>query len=98
MPSDIIEEFTLLLFKKFDLVTPIPKGIALVRLLTNQDAYRFIAKESFFLQIKSSSINEIIYEKDQVLWLFELDLFFFIASFEKQEQRAEICSCINLLS
>jgi hypothetical protein len=70
------------------LVAPVPRtddvGIDVVcALLRNFDAKPLIAENSFFVQIKSASVASISFKKDEVKWLYDLDLPFFVASADR---------------
>jgi len=79
------------------LVAPIPRtedvGIDVVAtLIKDFDGYRYIAENSFFVQIKSSSVGEIIYKKNEIKWLSELQLPYFIASVNRKTASIELYS------
>lgn len=87
--GDLAEQLGLLLLQNVSLVSQIPRtedvGIdAVATLIRNFDKYKYIAEDSFFVQIKSSSVKEIIFKDEQVKWLTELQLPFFIASVDRK--------------
>ncbi len=95
--GDLAEQLGLLLLQNVCLVAPIPRtedvGIDVVAtLIKDFDGHRYIAENSFFVQIKSSSIREIIYKEDEVKWLSELQLPYFIASVNRKTASIELYS------
>ncbi|MFH7010390.1 hypothetical protein ACHRV5_00875 [Flavobacterium sp. FlaQc-52] len=87
--GDLAEQLGILLLQNVALVAPIPRtedvGIDVVATLIKPfDGYKYIAEDSFFVQIKSSSVTEIIFKDEQVKWLAELQLPFFIASVNRK--------------
>lgn len=99
--GDIVEQLGLLLLQNLALVAPVPRtedvGVdAVVTLLEDLDSYRLVATDSFFVQIKSDSVKEISYEEEQVKWLFNLELPFFIASVNKSNSSLDLFCCHRL--
>ena len=99
--GDLAEQLGILLLQNVALVAPIPRtedvGIDLVAtLIKDFDQYRYIAEDSFFVQIKSSSITEIIFKGDQVKWLSELQLPYFIGSVNRATSSIQLYSTHNL--
>jgi hypothetical protein len=95
--GDLAEQLGVLLLQNVALVAQIPRtedvGIDVVAtLIRNFDVYQYIAEDSFFVQLKSSSVTEITFKDDQINWLAELQLPFFIASVDRKT------STINLYS
>ncbi len=95
--GDLAEQLGVLLLQNVALVAPIPRtedvGIDVVAtLIRNFDGYKYIAEDSFFVQLKSSSVTEITFKDEQINWLAELQLPFFIASVDRKT------STINLYS
>lgn len=87
--GDLAEQLGLLLLQNVALVSPIPRtediGIdAVATLIRHFDGYKYIAEDSFFVQIKSSSTTEIVFKGEQVKWLKELQLPFFIATVDRK--------------
>lgn len=87
--GDLAEQLGLLLLQNVSLVSQIPRtedvGIdAVSTLIRKFDEYKFIAEDSFFVQIKSSSVTEISFKDEQVKWLKELELPFFIALVDRK--------------
>jgi hypothetical protein len=87
--GDLAEQLGVLLLQNVALVAPIPRtedvGIDVVAtLIRNFDGNKYIAEDSFFVQIKSSSVTEITFKEEQVKWLTELQLPFFIASVDRK--------------
>ncbi|MEJ5126528.1 hypothetical protein WH367_10765 [Comamonas sp. MYb21] len=79
----------MMMLQSFALVAPVPRTEdvgtdAVVTLLRDYDGKRVIAEDSLFVQIKSESVTEVVYEGDQVKWLFELDLPLFYASVDRK--------------
>ena len=99
--GDIVEQLGYLLLQNLALVAPVPRtedvGIdAVVTLLEDFDQYRLIASDTFFVQIKSSSVDEITYEDEEVKWLFGLELPFFVASIDKNTSSISLFCCHRL--
>jgi len=99
--GDLAEQLGLLLLQNLALVAPVPRtedvGIdAVVTLLREHDSSRFIASDSFFVQIKSASVSTIEYKDEQVAWLFGLELPFFIATVDQTLQGIELYCCHRL--
>ena len=72
--GDIAEQLGIMLLQSVALVAPIPRtedvGIdAVVTLIRDFDSYRYLAEDSFFVQIKAKSVNSILFEKEQLKWL-----------------------------
>jgi hypothetical protein len=87
--GDIAEQLGMLLLQTYALVAPVPRtedvGIdAVVTLLRDFDAKRLLAEDSFFVQIKSASVRSISLRKEDIEWLYALDLPFFVASVERK--------------
>jgi hypothetical protein len=100
--GDLAEQLGLLLLQSVALVAPIPRtediGIdAVVTLLRDFDSRRLIAEDSFFVQIKSSSVPSIPLNKEEVRWLYALDLPFFIASVDRSSSHVKLY-CAHRLS
>jgi len=87
--GDLAEQLGFLLLQSVVLVAPVPRtddvGIDVVcTLLRTFDSKRWIAEDSFFVQIKSASVPLISFKKEEVKWLYDLDLPFFIASADRK--------------
>lgn len=87
--GNLAEQLGILLLQNVALVSPVPRtedvGIDVVATLIRAfDGYNYIAEDSFFVQIKSSSVKEITFKDEQVKWLTELQLPLFIASVDKK--------------
>lgn len=100
--GDIAEQLGLLLLQSVALVAPIPRtedvGIdAVVTLLRDFDSQKLIAEDSFFVQIKSSSVLSIPFNKEEAKWLYALDLPFFIASVNRSSSHVKLY-CAHRLS
>lgn len=96
--GDLAEQLGLLILQNMALVAPIPRtedvGIdAVVTLLENHDTYTYIATDSFFLQIKTNNSNEITYKPDEIKWLYDLELPFFIASVNQANHSINLYCC-----
>jgi hypothetical protein len=90
-----------LLLQSVALVAPIPRtedvGIDVVAtLIRKYDNYNYIAEDSFFVQIKSSSVTELQFEGDQVKWLQAVNLPLFIASVDKKASNIKLYSTHSL--
>jgi hypothetical protein len=80
-----VERAGLLLLRGIGAVAPVPRpediGIdAIATLLRPLGSTRLIAEDSFYVQLKSSSIRSLFYEGDEVDWLVNLQLPLFIGS------------------
>lgn len=99
--GDISEQLGTILLQNVALVAPIPRtedvGIDLVAtLLRDFDKSRYIAEDSFFVQLKSESVDEIKFSGEQVKWLIDLELPFFVASINKQDSSISLYSTYHL--
>lgn len=86
--GDLAEQLGLVILQSVALVAPVPRtedvGVdAVVTLLRDFDARRFIAEDSFFVQIKSASVTSIEFDREGAAWLYALDLPFFVASVDR---------------
>lgn len=61
-------------------------------LIKDFDGHRYVAEDSFFVQIESSSFREIVYKEDEIRWLSELQLPYFIASVNRKKASIELYS------
>jgi hypothetical protein len=100
--GDLAEQLGLLLLQSVALIAPVPRtedvGIdVVVTLIRDFDSYRYIAEDSFFVQIKSSSVKTINFDKEQVAWLASLQLPFFIASVDRPTSTIDLY-CAHRLS
>lgn len=96
--GDLAEQLGLLLMQNLALVAAVPRtedvGIdAVVTLLEDFDSNRFKASNGFYVQLKSSSVSHIEFIKEQVNWLFELELPFFVAGVDRKTCRIELYCC-----
>lgn len=99
--GDIAEQLGLLLLQSVGLVAPVPRtedvGIdAVFTFLEDFDRHRFKASTSFFVQLKSKSVDSIEYVGEEVRWLFELELPFFIGSVDRSTGSMDLYCCHNL--
>lgn len=99
--GDLAEELGLYIMRNLALVAPISRtedvGIdAVVTLLEDYDKNNSIATDSFFLQIKSANEENITYKPDEVKWLFDLELPFFIARVDRAQQKLCLYCCHRL--
>jgi hypothetical protein len=84
--GDLQEDLGILLLKRVGLVAPVPRpedaGVDAVVTLLRQDTTRhLIPEDTFFVQLKASSVREVDYEtEDEVRWLMGLELPLFIGS------------------
>lgn len=100
--GDLAEQLGLLLLQSVALVSPIPRtedvGVdAVVTLLRDFDSRKLIAEDSFFVQIKSSSVTSVAFSEEEVKWLYALDLPFFIASVDRSSSHVKLY-CAHRLS
>lgn len=96
--GDLAEEVGLTILQNLSLVAPIPRtedvGIdGVVTLLEYLDINCDIATKSFFVQIKAKSKKEITYKNEEVDWLFNLELPFFIAVVDRSKLKLELYCC-----
>lgn len=99
--GDIAEQLGILLLQSVALVAPVPRtedvGIdVVVTLIKNYDLRKYVAEESFAVQIKSSSIEEIPFQDDEVKWLHDLQLPLFIASVDRKTSTIKLYSTQSL--
>lgn len=99
--GDLAEQLGVLLLQSVALVAPIPRtedvGIDVVAtLITDYDKYKYIAEDSFLVQIKSSSISEIEFVDEQVKWLRDLQLPLFIAAVDRKTSSVKVYSTHSL--
>ncbi len=83
------------LIQSVALVAPVPRtediGIDVVAtLIRDDDRYSYIAEDSFYVQIKTSTISKIEYDQDGVKWLYDLKLPFFIASVDRNKSSIKL--------
>ena len=95
--GDLAEQLGILLLQNVALVSPVPRtedvGIDVVATLIREfDGIKYIAEDSFFVQIKSISVTEITFKDEEVKWLAALQLPLFIASVDRKS------STVNLYS
>ena len=100
--GDLVEQLGILLLQNVSSVSPIPRtedvGIDVVSTLVRDfDGYKYIAEDSFFIQIKSTSVKKIKFEKEEVKWLADLELPYFIASVDKKTSKIYLY-CTHYLS
>lgn len=99
--GDLAEQLGVLLLQSVALVAPIPRtedvGIDVVgTLIRKYDGYKYIAEDSFFVQMKSASVTEILFEGDQIKWLNELRLPLFIAAVDRKTSMIKLYSTQSL--
>lgn len=99
--GDLAEQLGVLLLQSVALVAPIPRtedvGIDVVAtLIKKYDNYRYIAENSFFVQIKSASVTEIAFNENQLRWLNELHLPLFIATVDRKAARIKLYTTHSL--
>jgi hypothetical protein len=100
--GDLSEQLGLLLLQNLALVAPVPRtedvGIdAVVTLIRENDAKRYLAEDNFFVQIKSESVSSIKFEGKQVRWLYSLELPYFVASIDRSRSSINLF-CAHRLS
>lgn len=99
--GDLAEQLGVLLLQSVALVAPIPRtedvGMDVVAtLIKDYDQYKYVAEESFLVQIKSSSILEVDFIGDQIKWLRDLQLPLFILSVDRKTSSAKLYSTCSL--
>ncbi|WP_339169071.1 hypothetical protein MKX75_07400 [Paenibacillus sp. FSL R5-0341] len=87
--GDLAEQLGIYMIQSLALVAPIPRtedvGIDVVAtLLRDDNKYSYVAEDSFYIQIKSSTVNKVEYEEEGVKWLYDLKLPFFIATVDRE--------------
>jgi len=100
--GDIAEQLGLVLLQSLVLTAPIPRtedvGIdAVATLIKDYDSYNYLAEDSFFVQIKSSSITEIRLDEKQTKWLNALELPFFVGQVDRKKSEISLF-CAHRLS
>lgn len=99
--GDIAEQLGVLLLQSVGLVAPVPRtedvGIDVVfTFLEDFDVRRFKASTSFYVQLKSTSIDSIEYVGEEVRWLQDLELPLFIGSVNRKTATMDLYCCHNL--
>jgi hypothetical protein len=98
--GDLTENLGLYMIQSLALVAPVPRtedvGIDIVSTLISEDGKYYLAEDSFYVQIKSSSVTEIIYDKEGVKWLYDLKLPLFIASVDRKKSSVKLFSTKRL--
>jgi hypothetical protein len=100
--GDLAEQLGLLLLQNLALVAPVPRtedvGVdAVATLIRKRDTRLYLAEDNFFVQIKSASVTSIEFSGEQVQWLFDLELPFFVASIDRSNSRINLF-CAHRLS
>lgn len=85
------EELGVYLLRGFAAVAPVPRpqdvGIdAIATLLNRANSVRLIAEDSFFVQLKSQSVDTITFEGDQLTWFRQLEIPFFVGIISEPPQ------------
>ncbi|ELE9703517.1 hypothetical protein RM392_000652 [Enterobacter cloacae] len=101
--GDLAEQLGVLLLQNLALVSPVPRtedvGIDVVAtLLADFDKTRVLAEDSFFVQIKSSTVDKIEYNNHQIDWLYKLELPYFIATIDRKSSTIKLFCCHRLLN
>ncbi|MNK11834.1 hypothetical protein D3C87_298830 [compost metagenome] len=99
--GDLAEQLGVLLLQSVALVAPVPRtedvGIDVVAtLIRKYDGYKYIAEDSFFVQIKSVAETEILFKGDQVKWLNDLHLPLFIATVDRSNSKIKLYTTQSL--
>jgi hypothetical protein len=99
--GDLAEAFGTVLIQGFALIAPVPRtedvGLDVVATILHQrDSYTASPENSFYIQIKSKSLRQIPYNKEEVKWLMELELPLFIASVDVSQSRLDLFACHRL--
>src|SRR5205807_2269805 len=90
---DLAEDSGLSMLHDVGLVAPIPRtedvgGDAYVTLLRPADSRRLIPEDSFLAQIKSWSLDRVVWSGAlELSWIFNLELPFFIARVDRHASR-----------
>jgi hypothetical protein len=95
------EDLGVLLLSSFCAVAPVPRpqdvGIDVVCTLLRPDGpRRLLAEDSFYVQIKSSSIEKVEFVGDEYEWFKRLDLPFFVARVDKKSCILELFTVVNV--
>lgn len=93
--GDLSEELGILLLKSFSAVAAVSRtedfGLdAIATLLNPNHSEYFVAEDSFFVQIKSSSRRKIKYKEHEVRWIENLKLPLFIGNVLKEQGSIEL--------
>ncbi len=99
--GDLAEQLGIFLLQSVALVAPVPRtedvGIDVVAtLIRSFDNYKYMAEDSFFVQIKSSSVTDCSFSDSQLNWLQELHLPLFIATVDKGTSSIKLYSTHSL--
>lgn len=99
--GDVAEELGVLLLQGVCLVAPVPRsedaGIDVVAtLLRKFDAKRFIAEDSFYVQLKKKSVKKVTFDEEETPWLFSLELPLFFGRVDLEAASIELYSCQKL--
>lgn len=88
------EDIGVVFFRTFSAVSSIRQeddtGNDLVSTLLRKDGNLLFAENSFFVQIKSVSVTEVIYKNDEINWFINQDLPFFICTVDKEKDIIKI--------
>lgn len=100
--GDLAEHFALYVLNSYAFAISYPRqedfGIdAIVTLQSELDKKRLTAEESFYIQIKASSVKKIKYKPSKIPWLKALKLPFFIGLSNPRKQTLELF-CLHRLN
>jgi hypothetical protein len=94
--GDRAEGFGVQMLRSFAAVASVPReediGIDVICTLLRPERALQYAEDSFFVQIKSVSVSEILYENDDYTWLCNLLLPIFVARVDLRASKIEIFS------
>lgn len=90
----LAEDIGVLFFRNFCAVATVRQeddyGIDLIATLLRTDRSLLHPEDSFFIQIKSSSVKEINLKKKEIEWFMNLDLPYFICTVDKKKLKISI--------
>jgi hypothetical protein len=95
----LAEDLGVLLLRGVALVAPVPRSSedahwdAVATLLRKESSYRVLPENAFYVQLKAASEREIIYNRQQVEWLNELQLPLFIGSVDVATASIVLYTC-----
>jgi hypothetical protein len=99
--GDLAEELGILLLKGIAAVAEVPRpedvGYDGVATLLREDGSGFLyAEDSFYVQIKSASIESVPYEEHETEWLMNLKLPLFIGSVSSKDAKISLYTTFRL--
>lgn len=98
--GNLAEDLGVLMMSSFCAVAPVPRtqdfGIDVIAtLLRSEGGRRLFAEESFYVQIKSTSVRDLALRDDAYQWFKRLELPLFIARVDVREATLELYTCVG---